>query len=215
MYQIVHILQIKMVNFAIPIPVLSISPSDLSDLLLHSCRQEVLDIVRAQHITSIESLLWTPDILAFVHLPAFELDDLKGKVAFELNDGSWSVMSGYRTRVNRFINALRSHALLEENACSSIPQSANNIAFTLDLLVHFPILQSLVRFYSSIHRMSDSSDHSFLISMIDNITDNLPRSTNNYRYSDHVSSFAYSLFIIGGQNAYKFVRLNLPSLLPS
>ena len=129
-YQIVHILQIKTVNFAIPIPVLSISPSDLSDLWLHSYGQEVLDIVRAQHISSIESLLWTSDILAFIHLPAFGLNDLKRKVAFELNDGSWSVMSVFRTRVDLFMNALRSQALLEENSCSSLPQSSDNIALT-------------------------------------------------------------------------------------
>jgi hypothetical protein len=95
--QVAHILQLKMVNFAIPIPVLSISPSDLSDLLLHSCGQVMLDIVRVQHITSTESLLWTPDILALVQLPAFGLDDVKRKVAFELDDGSWSGMSGFRT----------------------------------------------------------------------------------------------------------------------
>lgn len=205
-----------MSNFAIPSPVLSMSPSDLSDLLLRSCGQEVLDIVRAQHITSIESLLWASDILAFVHLPAFGLNDLKRKVAFELNDGSWSInMSGFRTRVDLFMNALRSQASLDEKASSSIPQSSNDVTITHDLLIKFPVLQSLIQFYSNIHRMADPSDHSFLITMIDNITDNLSRSTNNYRYSDHVRQFAYSLFIIGGQNAYEFVRLNLPSLLPS
>ena len=51
--------------------------------------------------------------------------------------------------------------------------------------------------------------------MVDNITDNLSRWTNNYRYSDHLRQFAYSLFILSGQNAYEFVRLYIPSLLPS
>ena len=63
-YQIVRICEITMGNFAIPIPVLSISPSVLFNLLLHSCAAEVIDIVKAQCITSIESLLWTLDILS-------------------------------------------------------------------------------------------------------------------------------------------------------
>lgn len=204
-----------MSTIEIPSPVLSINPTVLFGLILRSCGQEVVDVVKVQGITNIESFLWTPDILAFVHLPAAGLKDLKRKVAFELDDGSWSIMSGFRTRVDLFTDALRSQALLEENARSSNLPTSDDLTLTADLLIKFPVLLCLVRFYSNIQQISDSSDHSFLISMINNITDNLSRSTNNYRYSDHVRHFAYSLFILGGQNTYEFVRINIPGLLPS
>ncbi|CAF3032008.1 unnamed protein product [Rotaria sp. Silwood2] len=67
--------------------------------------------------------------------------------------------------------------------------------------------------------MNDGSDsqssYSFLIAFVENISSNLLKNKNNYRYSEAVLNFAQSLFILGGRNVYEFVRLNLPGALPA
>ena len=66
----------------------SLSTNDLFKTIASECGEEVVDIVKAQGISNIHSLLGVSDILNFVHLPSPALHDLKMKVAWELTDGS-------------------------------------------------------------------------------------------------------------------------------
>jgi hypothetical protein len=58
------------------------------------------------------------------------------------------------------------------------------------------------------------SKQSFLLSFIDNITNNLSRSKNNYQHSDTVKRFALLLYILGGNLTYELIRINLAGALP-
>ena len=56
---------------------------------------------------------------------------------------------------------------------------------------------------------------SFLIAFIENILSSLLKNKNNYRYDEPILHFAQSLYVLGGRNAYEFVRLNLPGAIPA
>ncbi|CAF2995869.1 unnamed protein product [Rotaria sp. Silwood2] len=43
----------------------------------------------------------------------------------------------------------------------------------------------------------------------------MERSSNSYQFDPMVSKFASALNIVSGNNAYEFIRLNLPCALPS
>ncbi|CAM4768394.1 unnamed protein product [Rotaria magnacalcarata] len=56
---------------------------------------------------------------------------------------------------------------------------------------------------------------SFTNMFISNLLNNMERSSNNYKFDPNVSKFASVLNILAGHNAYEFIRLNLPGVLPS
>ncbi|CAF1142258.1 unnamed protein product, partial [Rotaria magnacalcarata] len=60
----------------------------------------------------------------------------------------------------------------------------------------------------------DQNNNTFLKHFIDTLTDNLAKSSNNFRYSNSIKNFALALFILGGKLTYEFIRLNLPGSLP-
>ena len=202
----------------LPSPILSISSPDLFDLIHSYCGQEVLDIVITQKILDIKTLLRVNDLFTIVHLPTNEFRHLKEKVAVELHDGSWSVLIGFQARVDEFMNAPREQARRDEN---EYDQSLNNtsssdhLTLSNQFLDKFPALASLIQLYTELHSISDRSDLCSLIEILNNICTNLTRSKNNFQYSNYVIQFAISLFVYSGQNAYRFVSLNIPGLLPS
>ncbi|CAF1434862.1 unnamed protein product [Didymodactylos carnosus] len=55
---------------------------------------------------------------------------------------------------------------------------------------------------------NDNNKQLFLSSFIDNITNNLSKSKNNYRYNDSIKRFAVSLYILDGKLTYELVRIN-------
>ncbi|CAF1253593.1 unnamed protein product [Rotaria sp. Silwood1] len=207
-----------MSTLKLPSPILSISSSDLFDLIRSHCGQEVLDIVIAQKIPDIQTLLRVNDLFTLVYLPTNEFRELKEKVAVQLHDGTWSVLIGFQARVDELMNALREQARLDENEyypSSNITSTSDHLTLSIELLNKFPALSSLIKLCTDIHTLSDRNDLTLLIEILNNICTNLTRSKNNFQYSDYIMKFAILLFIYSGQNAYRFVSLNVPGFLPS
>lgn len=195
--------------------VFSLSTNDLFKMIASECGEEVVDIVKAQGISNIHSLLGVSDILDFVHLPSPALRDLKMKVAWELTDGSWFIMPGFRARVDLFMNKLRVQVELEDRYHSPSSASVDHITLDSALLVEYPLLASLIRFYTTLRKESNQHDLSLLSAFVENVTVNLQLRQNNLRYSDLIRQFALSLYLLGGRNCYEFARLNITGLLPS
>ena len=206
----------SMVTF--PSPIMSINSPDLFNVVRYHCGEEAVDLMLAQKINDIQTLLRVDDIFALVHLPTDDYRYLKEKVAVELNDGTWSVLIGIQARVDNFINALRNQAFSEEqthhasaNSCLSLNDST-----VFQELIHMnPSLNALFIHMTTINTFSNHYDLSTLITILNNICSNLTKTKNNYRYSDFIKHFALSLFIYAGQNAYRFVSMNIPAFLPS
>ena len=202
----------------LPSPVLSISSSDLLDLVRCHCGQAVLDIMVVQKIWDIQTLLRVKDLFTLVHLPTDNFKDLKENVAVQLHDGSWSVLIGIQARVDHFMTSLRNQARFDEDECDQPPDlasSSHGVTLSVEILKKFPLLDSVVELCNTIDKVPDPQNHSSLISMLNNICANLTRTQNNYRYSTYVTHFALSLFIYAGQNAYRLVSMNVPGLLLS
>jgi hypothetical protein len=202
----------------LPSPILSISSSDLFDLIRSHCGQEVLDIVTAQKIPDIKTLLRVNDLFALVHLPTNEFRELKEKVAIQLHDGAWSVFIGLQARVDELMDAFREQARLDENEyypSSGVTSSPDHLTLSMELLNKFPSLASLIKLCTEIDTLSNRNDLVPLIEILNNISANLTRSKNNFQYSNYITQFAILLFIYSGQNAYRFVSLNVPGFLPS
>jgi hypothetical protein len=67
----------------------------------------------------------------------------------------------------------------------------------------------LILWYQQKEKSSFAEEQAFLTIFIDNITSNLYKPNNTYRYHESVQRFAMILYILGGRYAYDFVRLNL------
>lgn len=202
----------------LPSPILSISSSDMFDLIRYYCGQEVLDVIVAQKIYDIQTLLRVNDIFALIRLPTSNYEALKEKLAIRLNDGSWSVLVGFQARVDQFLDAVRKRALLDENKHQPPPEAAsfvNQITVSSSVLEKVPLLKSLISLCNTIDQLSGEKDLSSLISMLNCICANLTRTENNYRYSDHISHFALTVFTYAGRNAYRLISMNIPGFLPS
>ena len=202
----------------LPSPVLSISPSQLASLICTHCGPEVLEIIHAQKIFDIQTLLRVNDLLAVVRLPTDQFRDLKQKVAVQLHDGTWAILIGFQVRVDAFVNTLRNQARIDEGECDQASNplpSSDQIVLSAAFIARFPFLASLIEHCSMISNGPNAEHLHSILPLLDNLCANLTRSKNNFRYSTHVMHFALSLFIYGGENAYRFVSLNLPGLLPS
>lgn len=207
-----------MSTLRLPSPILSISPSDLFDLIRLHCGQDVLNIITAQKIHDIQTLLRVPDLFTLIRLPTDDFRDLKGKVAVQLYDGSWSILAGIQARVDHFIKSIKDQAQFDENEHdrpSDVISTSGGMILSAELLDKFPVLSSLTELCTTIDSLPNQSSLSSLICILNNICANLKRVENNYRYSHYVSHFALSLFIYAGHNAYRLVSLNIPGLLPS
>ena len=75
-----------MLNF--PSPVLSISSSDLHNLIRDHCGEEIVDLMLAQKIYDIQTLLRVDDLFAIVYLPTNDYRAVKERVAIQLFDGT-------------------------------------------------------------------------------------------------------------------------------
>jgi hypothetical protein len=97
---------------------------------------------------------------------------------------------------------------VNENAAPSI---------SFDFINKYPLLKDLILYYQRVDNDNCINKDKFgiLKDFINTITNNLTKSSNNFRYSDLIKDFALSLYILGGKLTYEYVRLNLPGSLPS
>ena len=142
----------------LPSPVLSISPSQLASLICTHCGPEVLEIIHAQKIFDIQTLLRVNDLLAVVRLPTDQFRDLKQKVAVQLHDGTWAILIGFQVRVDAFVNTLRNQARIDEGECDQASNplpSSDQIVLSAAFIARFPFLASLIEHCSMISKRTE------------------------------------------------------------
>ena len=198
----------------LPDDVLSYRDDVFYDLVRDKCGETVEEMFKWQKIRSVQSLLRIDDVFGFMNYDSDELNELKQKVGFRLRTGSYQIRCGILADVDSLRQALEH---LHDNVSASAPtdHNANDVTVSRELLHKHPLLLTLIEYYSTKGHEDKDMNMSFLHSFLENITRNMTRPKNSYRYDEHVKRFAVSLFILAGRNAYEFARANIPGALPS
>ncbi|CAF4339832.1 unnamed protein product [Rotaria sp. Silwood2] len=160
-------------------------------------------------INSVDCLLRVDDIFSFVSIDSPEFNDLKSKLAFQLNNGAFVVRPGFKHILNNFIQILRDKQ--KNNSSRNHDEQQKEEIF--NIVQKHSLLRSLVYFYQ-VNNINDFST-SFLCCLIENTIDNLMKSKNHYHYKKPIIDFSISLYILGGRTTYEFVRNNLICALPN
>jgi hypothetical protein len=173
------------------------------------------DILKIQLIDSSQSFLDTNDVFEIFKYDSSDPDllEIKKKSCFKIN-GEYVVKTGIQNSLT-YLTALlktKQNKLMNSN-CNNI---SNHRQISYELLNNNPLLKSLIDWYEENEHINgyNNGKQSFLSSFIDNITNNLSKPTNNYRYSDCVKRFALLLYILGGRLTYELIRINLAGALP-
>lgn len=193
--------------------ILSFHDDAFYNLVQQQCGGIVVEIMKAQDITSIDCLLDVKNIFDFLQLDSDELIPLKKKVGVILNDGSLIIKTGIEYKVKRFFDIL--HGLNQQRSTTSSHSSSNSPDLIIpgQLVQLFPFIQTLVNCSNLI--TNNKIDFTFFNVMMNNMIKNFITDERGYRYDTIVRQFAACLYIMGGRTAYEFVRLNLPACLPS
>lgn len=197
-------------NFILPTNVLSLYGDAFYHVVEQFCGKETVELLKFQLIDSSVNLVEIDDVFSILQFESDQTTSLKELVRVsgknELGNYVFFVMPGIRLKLDTFIRSIRS--LLSPIGSSS---SATTKPFTIpsDLLHRYPFLIDLLSCLES-NLLTD-----FSLDFISNLLSNLTRSKNCFRYKEAVKDFATSLYILGGRNAYEFVRLNIPGSLPN
>lgn len=174
---------------------------------------EIRELARMQGFSSAYSLLHShKNLLDFIHIDSDDsnLITMKKLAAFHDKNGTWTIKAGVQYNSDLLASAL--HRTEREKTTI---QSDGSILVPAATFSHFPWLKSLVLFCQNSMLAEDRNDLSFLSLFIENMASNITKSSNHNRYSDLIEQFAYVLYVLGGRQAYEFVRINLPGSLPS
>ncbi|CAF2101614.1 unnamed protein product [Rotaria magnacalcarata] len=170
--------------------------------------------MRLQDISSVEYLLDVGDIFAFLNLDSNELIEIKKKAGIFLNNRSYILKIGILYKVTTFINIL--NGLSRRHVNYSDRQSSNescNLTVPEGLIEKLPFIRTRITYSSLV--VSSKADFTLLNTLFSNMFRNLGIADKGFHYEPIVRQFATALYVLGGQRAYKFLRLNIPSLLPS
>ena len=181
-------------------------------LVKEHCGDSVLEVIQAQDISSIDSLLAVGNIFTFLELDSDTLIPLRKKVGFMLNDGRFIVKKGISHKVDMFLKYIRD-LNQQQTPFNNVPTSSSDLIIPDFLLQKFPFLRTMIS-YSALF-VNHNADLTFFNEMMNNIMTNLVLNERGYRYHTNIRQFALSLYILGGCTAYEFVRMNIPALLPS
>lgn len=172
-------------------------------------------ILQIQMINSARKLLNTADVFAFFQIESEETDAIKAESCFKSKSGHYIVKPGIQTGLSNLINLLQQRFKQDNFLSLNQKDEIEQNHITIELINRHPLLKSLMKWYQENDSENDKEKHEFLLSFIDNITCNLKRSSNRFRYSELVKKFAICLFILGGRQCYEFIRINLPGALPN
>lgn len=177
--------------------------------------QQIVDILKFQSITSTQSLIRYPNIFDIFNMKCSEPDflSIRKMSCLELEDGQFIVKVGLINNLNYLLDFLKQ----QQNKISEDSYMDVDSNLTFDFINKHPLLKNLVLWYQRIgsEGIINTDKNGFLIDFINTITNNLTKSSNNFRYSDKIKDFALSLYILGGKLKYEFIRLNIPGSLPS
>jgi hypothetical protein len=168
------------------------------------------EILKIQFIDSAETLLNSSNLFNIFQYNSPEINGLRNKVCFKMDNGDYIVKSGILTNLSLLTDLLnkKKEQLLNPN------QNEDEEHISIDLINNNPLLRSLLTWYKQSEKVT-RNEQTFLAKFIDTITNNLTKSPNHYRYSEAIEQFALALYIMGGKMTYQFVRMNLPYALPS
>ena len=168
------------------------------------------EILQMQCIKNARTLLRINDVFSFFRINSKEIFDLKQRACFINDDMSHIVRPGVRSNMEYFLELVRNYhplSVSNERPSSSVPTTSKS-----ERKFDAQMSNSTNVF---INTNNEYSCKSFLRVFIDNAVNNMNRSSNNYQYDPLVEKFASALYILGGNNAYEFIRMNLPGSLPS
>ena len=152
---------------------------------------EIKEIARLQGFSSAYSLLYSDQhLLDFVQLDSKDpnLIAIKQMAAFYLTNGTWTIKPGIQYEVDSLMLALRQTQHAETAA---VPDGA--MLVSADILSSFPWLKALILLCQNSILSKGRSDLLFLSSFIENVANNLTKSSNHNRYSNLIKEFAFIL----------------------
>jgi hypothetical protein len=190
----------------LPNDVLSLEGERFLDLVNKTCGNIFKELMEVLSINTVYKLLLVEnDILSVFQKKYRELEKITERACLHLDDGSIFLKPGLRLDFDRFIAAL--HVANDKNQYQDQILNSNN-----DFLSLF---KAFIKSFQINEDNDSRNNFSFLFVFIENVLSNLLKNKNNYRYDEAVMQFAQSLYILGGRNAYEFIRMNLPAALPS
>ncbi|CAF4987434.1 unnamed protein product, partial [Rotaria sp. Silwood1] len=145
-----------------------------------------VEILKAQGINNIPSLLRAQDLFSLFKIDCEELQDLRTRACLRLKSGEYMIRPAIKENLDYCINVLK-NKLHEQQPHVSQNQNQN----------------------------SNTHPSSFVNTFINNMSDNMNRSKYRYQYNESTRRFASSVYALGGQNVYQLLRLNLPGAFPS
>ncbi|CAF4814820.1 unnamed protein product [Rotaria socialis] len=147
-----------------------------------------VEILQAQGINNVLSLLRSQDLFHIFQIDCEELQDLRNRACLRLNNGEYMIRPAIKENLDYCINILK-RKLHEQQ-----PHILDGQKQKQD---------------------SNKEPDFFVNTFINNISENMNRSKYRYQYSAPTRRFASSVYTLGGRNVYQLLRLNLPGAFPS
>jgi hypothetical protein len=199
-------------DICLPSNIFILKGNTFYDFLETTFSTEIKELAHAQGFSSAHSLLHSRrNLLDFIHIDSDDsnLIAFKKLAAFYDKNGAWTIKAGIQYDIDSIMSALRR---AEHQQTTIRPE--DSIIISTAILTHFPWLKSLIIFCQNSMTVEDRNDLSFLSLFIENMANNLTKSSHHNRYSDPVEQFAFVLYVLGGRQAYEFFRINLPGSIP-
>jgi hypothetical protein len=199
---------------SLPEDILNLIDDDFFRAIESLVGDHVVEILQIQLINSARKLLNTPDVFLFFQIESEQTDRIKEKSCFKCKTGQYIVKPGIRAGFSYLNNLLEMKVKQEQDIISEDSVNIEKDCANDDFLARNPLLKSLIKWYQEKNSI-DISQHQFLVSFIDNLVYNIIRPSNRFRHNETVKNFAASLYVLGGKQAYEFVRLNLYGSIPN
>lgn len=179
--------------------------TEFLDFLTNSLGEDISDLFRVQGIRDMTSLSLTTidELTRILHYEVTELNSLKRKLGFTLDNGIYEIRLGVRRSIDRLLLLVKSKVILQDQGFDF---DGNDVESDMG--------KKLFELWKEQRNSSDEDEQSILFALIKNIEKNFKRTKNHYSYNEQIQNFALSVFIFGGRNSYEFLRLNLPGALP-
>lgn len=168
------------------------------------------EILRVQCIKNVRTLLRIDDVFSLFRISCKETFPLKQMACFINDDMTYIVRPGIKSNMEYFIDSLR-----KSYASSGTKEQSSSFTNKTTNQQRKYNVETANSTSIGMNTSDSNSSKSFLQIFIDNVIDNMNRSSNNYRHHPAVEKFASSLYILGGHNAYEFIRINVPGSIPS
>ena len=163
-----------------PDNVLLLHDDNFFQFIKHTCGDIVVEILKVQEISSVDSLLRVESIFSFFNLKSQHLCPIKERIGIYLNDGSFKVKPGIIYKVETLVRALSN--LSEAHGSTT----ANPLTVLSDRkLQKFPFLQKIISFLEN-SEDPNNPELTFLYALIENTFSNLIRPENGYRYPGYI-----------------------------